>query len=735
MAESMERTLDKIRGAWREAYEMPAMEDAGTYVVETFPDHVIVCVWGDGKEACYQVGYEMSEAGEILFDDRIDWTPVERKTEWVEAAMKFRKSLGENLIAFGAAMKTWKSEDGQLGYVEALGARFFDGEKLDTDLQYFDDGTDFGQRAGDGVDATLNHRLPIRTKNAKANEILKNLVKMKFKHPVKAEKTDLGLVAKHVLDLANDYEKLVFELAQKGAFRWSPGSAPHMVNFQKSGNGQRIAAWPIIEWAYTPTPADPNLPAIMPVKNYKPLEVASLLDLPESEGAGDALTASAQGFTIHAQTVHINQATESRETVKAAAPFEEKPPMSDKLTPEMEAALDAVATRAATKAAELAAEKAVKNFEDRQANKTIVNDPGYAVPKSVKTGQKSKLGDNEVTAMAAFFKYGDIGGVRHMLKGRLGDLEEEGEYDKRLAHEPVLSIKASNNTIGNVATAADGGDAVPTGHVPRIMARRDEAMLRAALGLTRVPGKGTTVNHPIDNEADGEFVLTSEQVDAYTNTFDRDFPAISKKAFTLLKYSKSIELTDELLEDEDSNMLAFVEDFVGRGMAKKHNSLLLTEVAANGTNLVTFATASSIGIGKLETMEGNDDLGAYLDDSGSVGFVMRNSTLAHIRSLGSTSNYPYSVTEIGGPGVRGSRELLQYPVQRSNQAAAIAASAKSVYFGNWAYVGFRDGPDIQILRNPYKYQGLVLLEYYFRTVYGVLIAEAIGYGVHGTNTA
>ena len=740
MAESMERTLDKIRGAWREAYEMPAMEDAGTYVVETFPDHVIVCVWGDGKEACYQVGYEMSEAGEILFDDRIDWTPVERKTEWVEAAMKFRKSLGENLIAFGAAMKTWKSEDGALGYVEALGARFFDGEKLDTDLQYFDDGTDFGQRAGDGVDATLNHRLPIRTKNAKANEILKNLVKMKFKHPVKAEKTDLGLVAKHVLDLANDYEKLVFELAQKGAFRWSPGSAPHMVNFQKSGNGQRIAAWPIIEWAYTPTPADPNLPAIMPVKNYKPLEVASLLDLPESEGAGDALTASGPGVTIHAQTVHINQATESRETVKAAAPFEEKPPMSDKLTPEMEAALDAVATRAATKAAELAAEKAVKNFEDRQANKTIVNDPGYAVPKNIKTGQRSPLGDTETSAMAAFFRYGDLGGVKHMLKGRVGDDREE-EFDPRLMGQPLLSIKfnpaikASNDTIMNRTTAADGGDLVPTGHVQNIIARRDEAMLRTALGCRRVPGKGTTVNYPIDNEADGEFVLTSEQVDAYTNTFDRDSPAVSKKAFTLLKYTKDIPLTDELQEDEDSQMMTFIEDFISRGMAKTHNSLLLTEVAANGTNFVTFSTASSVGIGKLETLEGNDDLAGYLDDGGNVAWVMRNSTLAHIRALGTTNNYPYSATGLGGPGVRSGRMLLEYPVFYSKQAAAVAASAKSVYFGNWNYVGFREAPEIQILRNPYKHSGIVHLEYYFRTVYGVLQAEAIGYGVHGTNTA
>ena len=34
------------------------------------------------------------------------------------------------------------------------------------------------------------------------------------------------------------------------------------------------------------------------------------------------------------------------------------------------------------------------------------------------------------------------------------------------------------------------------------------------------------------------------------------------------------------------------------------------------------------------------------------------------------------------------------------------------------------------IRDPYSFDGGIELKYQFRTVYGVLIAEAVGYGVH-----
>jgi HK97 family phage major capsid protein len=76
--------------------------------------------------------------------------------------------------------------------------------------------------------------------------------------------------------------------------------------------------------------------------------------------------------------------------------------------------------------------------------------------------------------------------------------------------------------------------------------------------------------------------------------------------------------------------------------------------------------------------------------------------------------------------------LLDFPVVYSYKSGATAASAKSVYFGNWFYVGLREAPGFSVIRDPYSRAayGEVILNYMFRADYGVLIAEAIGYGVH-----
>jgi len=73
-------------------------------------------------------------------------------------------------------------------------------------------------------------------------------------------------------------------------------------------------------------------------------------------------------------------------------------------------------------------------------------------------------------------------------------------------------------------------------------------------------------------------------------------------------------------------------------------------------------------------------------------------------------------------------------VHYSAKAGLTAANAKSVFFGNWNFVGKREAPGFTVLRDPYSKaaNGQVVLHYYFRTVYDVLQAEAIGYGDHPT---
>lgn len=327
-------------------------------------------------------------------------------------------------------------------------------------------------------------------------------------------------------------------------------------------------------------------------------------------------------------------------------------------------------------------------------------------------------GDDEIRALGHYVRTGDVGGVRELMDNA------DGGPAVRLRVPTALEQRAVDSTM-NITTAADGGAAVPTGFAGTIALRRNEIRLAERLGVRMVPGVGTTVNYPYENADPTVFAATSEQSDAHANNYERDVaPVMATKAFTLAKKTKKLELTEELLDDEDVNLMAHIADAIGRAIGITHNSLLLTEVAANGTSLKTFASASAIAAGEPEDVVFNDTLGYYLDDSGSIAWVMRPTTFGTIASI--TGNARLYAETPGGS----LREILGYPAYYSNQAAAIAASAKSVYFGNWYYVGMREDPALRLIRDPYSVDGLVILKYSFRAVYGVLIAGAIGYGVH-----
>ena len=335
---------------------------------------------------------------------------------------------------------------------------------------------------------------------------------------------------------------------------------------------------------------------------------------------------------------------------------------------------------------------------------TATGSPG-AVTQTFETpmvNSKTRLGDDETRAMAYYIRTAD-----------------------------ASAIRASNNTGMNVTTAADGGDLVPTGHYNQIIARRDELMLADRLGVRRITGVGLTVNVPLDNEADGEFITKSEMGDDNsTNVFDRDAPAVTKAAMTLVKYTKKIEITDELLQDEDSNLLNFIAQFIGRGMAKTHNDLLVTEALAGGTAAKTFASASTIAFGEIPDLwYALPDY--YATDEPSVGWIMRRATEGVIRGLAGTTGFYYGPTPAGTTTL-GRPTLWGAPLYNSGKVAAIAASAKSVILGNFFYMGLREAPGLTVLRDPYTVDGKVILKYYFRAVYKTLQGAAIVYGTHPT---
>jgi HK97 family phage major capsid protein len=329
---------------------------------------------------------------------------------------------------------------------------------------------------------------------------------------------------------------------------------------------------------------------------------------------------------------------------------------------------------------------------------------GQFTPAGAPAHLKNGLGDSFAKAFKAYAQTGDTGGVRPWMEGN-----------------EILFRNASNNTDMNIGTAADGGYVDPTTMYQGVIAKRSEMSLPERLGVTRIPGKGTTVNVPYDNEADGEFVATNEGAAS-----DQDAPALGQGQMTLVRYSKHITLSHELLEDEDASLMSFLMNWVARGQAKTLNNLLLTEVATSGTSYKTTASATAIAAGEPEAVALNDTLGDYLDDAGSIAWVMRPSTYAAIASL--TGN-PRLYAETNGGGAALRPPLLGYPVYYSNKAAAITNSAKTAYFGNWNYVGWREAPGFTMLRDPYSAAGTgqVKLWMYFRTVFKVLQPDAVGY--------
>ena len=329
-------------------------------------------------------------------------------------------------------------------------------------------------------------------------------------------------------------------------------------------------------------------------------------------------------------------------------------------------------------------------------------------------------GDSEARALAAFARRGDVGGFPEEMRAN----QNEISFRVPMPHE----LRAATDSTMNITTAGDGGNLVPTGFVNRIARRKQEMLLAQRLGVMRVPGSGTTVNYPLQSADAQVFATTSEQADNHSVAWERDAPQVGQKAFTLALKTKKIELTDQLLYDEDAGLMDFIAGVIADGVALTHNAALLTEVAANGASLKTFASASTIADGELEDIVYHNTLAYYLDDSGNVAWVMRPPTFGTIAKVsGNARTY-------AGPNTEGgqSRVVLEYPTFFSSNAAGIAASAKSVYFGNWGQVGYREDPTLTLLRDPYSVDGLTILKYSFRLVYGVLQAGGIGYGVHPT---
>ena len=291
-----------------------------------------------------------------------------------------------------------------------------------------------------------------------------------------------------------------------------------------------------------------------------------------------------------------------------------------------------------------------------------------------------------------------------------------------------LAVKASNATDMNIGTAADGGATVPTGFYNQIITKRDEVALHGALGCTRIPGTGTTVTVPFDNESDGEFVTVGE-----ATQFDQDAPAVSNVDLTLVDYTKRTLISYQLLDDTAVNIMQFINDRVAIGWGKTLNNLLVTE-AETCTQYKRGGTLTGYTFGELEDVVYNATIAPYLSDGGDIAWIGRAPSYGKIiQIVGSDRQYGGQNFASGSAsaGFNGN-SLLGYPFYFSNKTDAIGARAKSLLFGAWSYMLYRESPSLQFLLDPYTRADYAQnrLLWFMRWDFQAGIDDAIGYFEH-----
>lgn len=290
----------------------------------------------------------------------------------------------------------------------------------------------------------------------------------------------------------------------------------------------------------------------------------------------------------------------------------------------------------------------------------------------------------------------------------------QGMSDDEQVHEFIKSLRTGKASIAETHTTTNTTLVnVPRSTYDKINKRVQETALFPRLGIQRVIGD----KHITEGEF-SEFVLTAEAA-----AFDLDrMTAHTEVDFSKVKYTKTVEMTYETLDRSDGEIEDWIVDGVASAWVRTADKLLWAAIASGGTKLGDFASKSAISAGDLEKLVYSDVIDKYLDNSASVSLLMRRSTVGAIESV-------YSAGRI----YDNQRPFLGERLYTYSGVPAIAASAKSIWFGNWREaIGYRDFGQLSMIRDPYSKarNGILCLHYHTFGVFKVLNSAAYGYGQH-----
>lgn len=174
-------------------------------------------------------------------------------------------------------------------------------------------------------------------------------------------------------------------------------------------------------------------------------------------------------------------------------------------------------------------------------------------------------------------------------------------------------------------------------------------------------------------------------------------PTLGSVTFNAYKFAFLVRISNELAQDTAFDLVGYLAEQAGQVLANGFGAYaitgtgtaqpagVLTGAGAGNTGptgtATSFGTHTTIGQGGDLLVDLVGSLAEPYARSAAAGWLMRNETLTVIRKLrDSTGRYIFSTDVVPGSGSAGT--LLNRPVYTDPNMPAIAASAKSILFGD-----------------------------------------------------
>ena len=156
--------------------------------------------------------------------------------------------MDDTLVGFGGPIKSLGTPGSVGGYL----VLFTDATSPDLSGDFFTATTDFG---------------PAEKTMVWYDHLMDKDVRYCLDAHASLKMDDKGVWVQAQLDMRNEYEQMIYGLAEQGKLGWSSGTAAHLVGREAEGKSHRITRWPLgLDASMTTIPCEPRT-RVVPLKS------------------------------------------------------------------------------------------------------------------------------------------------------------------------------------------------------------------------------------------------------------------------------------------------------------------------------------------------------------------------------------------------------------------------------------------------------------------------------------